>query len=345
MEETRTNSLASSNDFTSGNWVKTTATMTVDAVTQGPEGSANSSNLIPTNGNIGSIHQDISCTLNTWYSFSIFAKAKALDVLRLRVFPAMFTSGVAQDYSFDLTTGAVAMITGSATESRAFTQQFGNGWYRCILSFRPTITNSSGIRVRSDVAGNGTNSFNIWGAQLEQGEEQTSYYATTGGALTRQLDLCTLATTLFNWNNTTWTIYNKAMTTYPLGGVTLASSAVGTGATSNRTSMNLARSADGFCGYTITVGGASQDSRPVGGAQDPLTLHKLAVAAQVGLAESAVNGVAGNPGAPASLPTCTMAILGGNANTSSSSMLNGSIAEFLSLPRKMTQAELQTLTS
>jgi hypothetical protein len=346
MEEARTNSYQYSAGFDAVEWVKTTGTVAIDPAETDPEGGTASYYLTPANGSVGSVHQNISATSNTWYTVSVFCRAgPGITSIRLLAQSGMFTQAVAQNWLYDLVAGTASMTTGASAQSIGTITAYRGGWYRCVLSFRPTITTSTnGIRIRSDVAGNGSNYFNIWGAQFETGEEQSSYVATTAATATHSLELCTLATSLFNWNNAAWTVYNKAAVRQATVGVTMASMGVGTGGSTDRMTHNLARSGEAFTGFTITVANSARATGSIGGIPDPMTFYKVALSANVGTCDSCRDGVAGASGTPNALPTCTMVILGGNTNTGAS-MLNGVISEVLILPRKMTPAELATLTS
>ena len=120
------------------------------------------------------------------YTFSIFLKAAGYGFARLRIGG---TGAV-----FNLTTGVV-----SATDAGIISsiQSYGNGWYRCIASKAVSVANEI-IRVNvqstqstADFGGDGTSGIYIFGSQYELGTVATSYIPTTTAAITRGGDAIT----------------------------------------------------------------------------------------------------------------------------------------------------------
>ncbi len=79
-------------------------------------------------------------------------------------------------------------------------QNYGNGWYRCILTYTPGLSGNFNVQIRlADASGNtsytgtGTSGLYVFGAQLETGSIATSYIPTTTAAVTRGADVVTLS--------------------------------------------------------------------------------------------------------------------------------------------------------
>jgi hypothetical protein len=125
------------------------------------------------------------------------------------------------DLSFDGFTGVTSLgiydlTNGTATGTGASIQNYGNGWYRCILTATIDSVDLSGtlaIDVRPSVASqfwpssgdaNGKSVF-VWGFQAELGSYVSSYIPTLGSSVTRLADVAskTSANAFFGTNTGT----------------------------------------------------------------------------------------------------------------------------------------------
>jgi hypothetical protein len=190
--EARTNLITYSEDFTDASWTLGRAVVALDAV--GPDGVANSAATLTDNSATGSntsyIDETFTVSTSTAYTFSIFAKADQLSDVHLRAIG--FTTPAEGGVYFDLSAGAVG------TEDTGYTgniQNFGNGWYRCSLTFTTDAADTSGT-VRVFIADgeslvvdlDGTSSILIYGAQFEAGSTPSSYMPTEGATFTRNAE-------------------------------------------------------------------------------------------------------------------------------------------------------------
>jgi hypothetical protein len=98
--------------------------------------------------------------------------------------------------TFNLTAGTATLGAGVS----ASIQNYGNGWYRCILTYTPSSTGNFNVQIRlADASGNtsytgtGTSGLYVFGAQVETGSVATSYIPTTAAAVTRNADVVTLS--------------------------------------------------------------------------------------------------------------------------------------------------------
>jgi hypothetical protein len=98
--------------------------------------------------------------------------------------------------TFNLTAGTATLVNGVS----ASIQNYGNGWYRCILTYTPGLSGNFNVQIRlADASGNtsytgtGTSGLYVFGAQLETGSIATSYIPTTTAAVTRGADVVTLS--------------------------------------------------------------------------------------------------------------------------------------------------------
>jgi hypothetical protein len=98
--------------------------------------------------------------------------------------------------TFNLTAGTATLVNGVS----ASIQNYGNGWYRCILTYTPGLTGNFNVQIRlADASGNtsytgtGTSGVYVFGAQLETGSVATSYIPTTTGSITRNADVISVS--------------------------------------------------------------------------------------------------------------------------------------------------------
>ena len=201
VEESRTNLVTYSEDFTDASWTKTnTATLAVDAV--GPDGQTSAVTLVDS-GATGTdavfVRLNKVITSSTNYTLSVFAKADGESYLGLG--ESGYDNGLATSF-FDLSSGEVSVEDAAHT---ATIQNAGNGWYRCSITtssvtdldgnFRVYVSNE-GILVDLD----GTSSILIYGAQLEVGAFPTSYIPTNGATATRSADVASIPVADFGYN-------------------------------------------------------------------------------------------------------------------------------------------------
>jgi len=159
--------------FGSGSVLNTTATLD-------PYGT-NVADLIVANATVGQHRVDrATVSASGSYTFSVFAKAAGYGFIRLRI----GGDGAVFNLSNGSTSGIAAGIIASS-------QNYGNGWYRCIVSKAAALANED-VRVNmqptvstADFGGDGTSGIYVFGAQYETGSAATSYIPTAASPVTR----------------------------------------------------------------------------------------------------------------------------------------------------------------
>ena len=136
LEPQSTNLVTFSEDFSQSVWTKASVSITSNSITS-PDGVKNGSTMTITGG---SSDQRISAnvTLSGTNTISVFAKAKDSNWISLRA------DSVANKW-YDLQNGVLGSSTITTNLVSSSIDNFGNGWYRCSMTF----TNSASTNVRS----------------------------------------------------------------------------------------------------------------------------------------------------------------------------------------------------
>ncbi len=196
VEESRTNSIVSSQSFNSGSWIQDGISLTPNAVTA-PDGTITATSIIQGTGNNRTYFFDNSGITGNKV-FTIFAKANTGTSFTIQSVGGMTP---ASNATINLSNGTISNFTGATI------QPFANGWYRIILPVNVTI--ASGNSTYWLIFGPSSSVY-IWGAQLETGSFPTSYIPTTSSTVTRSADVASITGTNFSswYNQSEGTLYS-----------------------------------------------------------------------------------------------------------------------------------------
>jgi hypothetical protein len=341
IEEQRTNLLLRSEEFDNASWIKAASSVVANTVVA-PDGTLIADKLVPNTTSTTHFVGKTITTATSAHTYTAYLKAGGYS------WAILYASGVNQGVYFDLTNGVVGASFVGAPTSSSITP-VGNGWYRCSITF--TATASTVVRIyansanaTSTFAGDGFSGIYIWGAQLEAGAFATSYIPTVASQVTRSADSASMTGTNFSswYRADEGTIYGEAGT--PNSGAIIAA-VVGTLTPGANYIFIGKRTATGKAGGVVQSNSVQlvnfQDGAVMGE-----TSVKIAMAYKVNDFAIASNG--GN------LQTDTSGVLppdigvlhiGSQANISSTATINAPIKKLAYYPARLTNAELQGLTT
>jgi hypothetical protein len=194
VEPQRTNVQIQSEDLSNAVYIKVGATVSTN-VAVAPDGTTTADKLVEDNST--GFHTAVILgqqgTLAD-YTVSIFVKPDGRTKFSIS---EIFTVG--GSINFDLT---AKTFTTTAPAKNGKIEQYANGWFKCSA----TWANLTGVNTQillsildnsgaSTYTGNGTSGVCLWGVQIEQGSQSTSYIKTTSAAVTRNADVITLTPT------------------------------------------------------------------------------------------------------------------------------------------------------
>jgi hypothetical protein len=201
IEEQRTNLVTYSEQFDNASWGKERSSVFANT-TIAPDGTLTADTLVEdtTAGQHAARKLSVTVPNDVPLSFSVYVK-RAVGGRNV----GLRFEGISSEIyaaAFDLTLGSVIIVSSGATASIV---GISNGWYRVSLTVPADDDATIGqlkinMRDGSDVVytGDGTSELFIWGAQLEAGAFPTSYIPTVASQVTRSADAASMTGTNFS---------------------------------------------------------------------------------------------------------------------------------------------------
>jgi hypothetical protein len=334
IEESRTNLLTYSADFGDAAWSKSETNVSTNS-TLAPDGTTSADTLTPSTNNAGHTFSRLGIITGAGtFTDSLFIKPNGYNF----VVSSADTGGFV---IFDLSNGTINSTSGGATGTIT---AVGNGWYRCVATRTTTgaATIQYQIRIAAGTfsyAGDGTSGLFVWGAQLEAGAFPTSYIPTTTTALTRAADVASVGTLTPWYNAVEGTIYAE----YSLSAIstTAAQTAVFISDNTSNNRNNIRTSGPSSNNAGVVVSGGVLQSALTSAIAVVNVTQKIASAYKVNDFAYSDKGGAVLTDTTGTIPTVTQMQLG---NGLSAEFLNGYLRRVVFYPRRLANAELQSIT-
>jgi hypothetical protein len=257
-----------------------------------------------------------------------------------------------------LSAGTILSVHPSATAS---IQSVGNGWYR--IGMIVTTSNAgqsldlrilpnsytSGDTNSFPFAGDGFSGIYIWGAQLEAGAFATSYIPTVASQVTRSADAASMTGTNFSswYRADAWTMYAEASSSSSITAYRDTLFDI-TSSTASTNTVKVGRGLAGGSASTILGGVFLSNATEAfmnGGTLTNTNGYKTAIAVETNNFAFSLNGGTVATDTLGSVPATPNALFIGFDRASNQYYANGSIKKLAYYPKRLTNAELQGLTT
>ena len=352
VEESRTNLLTYSSDFANEGWIKTGSAFTITPnATLGLDGAVSGTLIVPSTATSPFVELSrlIDATGGTAYAATYIVKDGGLRYAQL-IGPAnVFGTGYV---NFDLQAGTItAQSSGTSQSLSASIVRLGGGWvaicvkvaalqstgFRASLNFIKTATTARGV---NEGAFDGTSGIYIWGAQLEAGSFPTSYIPTTTAQVTRAADIASVNELSPWYNPEQGTLFVEWATEHSASDKWIFSLSDGTANNdmySGQFTGRVSRTAiiNGGVVQAVGNGTATMAGVPAKGAFG----YKANDAAWVS------QGIIGFADVDCSIPSVDRLRIGAQAALIAGNYLNGHIRSLRYWPRRLSNDDLQRLTS
>ena len=343
IEEARTNLLLQSQDFATTWAASGTSPAVVTAnTTTSLDGTVNADTVSGTGANSDRVQQTVTVAASTTYVISFFVKNSTSVQSRFHV--SNPNSGTTNSETYITWSGSA--ITGfiNTGTTVGVAVAYPNNWWRVYFAFTTNASDAGTATVRfypnSTSADATFKAVFLWGAQLEAGAFPTSYIPTTTTALTRAADVASVNTLSPWWNASEGTFYVEGS----CGSLTNSPIFVmpHDGTSNNYLNTPLLTTA-GLGRLAGVVGGAAWTNVNTANSTTANTTFKSASAFKASDQAICLNAGTVATGANASVPVVTTLKLG-DWRTSGNS-INGYLRRITYYPRRLSNAELQTITA
>jgi len=350
VEEQRTNLITYSEQMNSG-WTNNNINISANSIIA-PDGNQTADNLVP--DTVSTNHRLYQGPAGSGSAvFSCFAKSTGYGWLQVRVGAG---GGTVVFVNFDVINGTVGNVFASVGASSPAQSiiPVGNGWFRCVFSMTglPVFTtvimprNNNATTEGEAFAGNGTDGIAVWGTQLESGVSfPTSYIPTTSASATRSADVCQITGTDFSsfWNG----VEGSFAVEYDRLGFDIAKESEVFQATNSSGTNQFYLNASSYSSgndYFLYYPGSVAASLVLGPVQPAGTLVKASTAYKVNDFAAARNGGDVVTDSSGSVPVVDRLNLGRDS-AAGLFYLNGHIARLRYYPTRLTNAQLQSLST
>lgn len=344
IEESRPNYMTRSSDFSNSAWNNASPnlpTVTTDAILS-PDGTVNADLLTAaTGGTACQARQPASTGTTGNFTASVFLKVGSATRNRIILTDHTSVFTVIGDFQVAWTAGVASVF--STTSGTASIVAAGNGWYRCIVTASTASANAvMGIAIFPDPVA-GTGSVYAWNAQVEPGAFATSAIPTVASQITRAADVASVNTLSPWFNSVAGTVFVEA-DIMGIGATANARMLALTDGTTNNRNPLIYSGPTYAAAAQYRTGGVDQAVLTTPASTiTPTVTFKIATAYATNDFVAVANGA--TPITDTLGTVSTVTIMGLGSDPASSEKLNGHLRRITYYPRRMTNAELQTLTT
>ena len=344
IEEQRTNLLLRSEEFDNAYWGKVRTSIEANTIVA-PDGTLTGDRLVEdTQTGVHAVTTNFSAISGTTYTNSFYVKTSGRDVV-LEFSSSGF--GVAQRINFDLTAKTFSISAGTPIGTL---QEVGNGWLRISITATATATTTAGLTAYVSIggtrsyAGDGFSGIFIWGAQLEAGAFPTSYIPTVASQVTRSADAASMTGTNFSswYRQDEGSVYAN----FQPNAVGPATTAQGVfrifGGTNNTIDFFKRANSDASTRFQVISSSGTSIFTNTGTFTTDAT--KVIGRYKVNDFGAARNGVLSSTSVTGNVPVVSEMFIGA-LSSSGLSALNGTMKKLAFYPKRLTDTQLQAITT
>ena len=347
VEQQSTNLLTYSDQFNNAVWVATRATINSNVIIA-PDGTLTGDKIYEdTSTNTHVVSQSVTLA-NATYTASAYLKAGERTFASFQM--SDLTTGGAIIF-VNLSTGVIvsSTATGSWSAASSTITSVGNGWYKVTT----TGTKGAGTIVAVQIlpassgsivnyTGDGYSGIYIWGAQLEATAFPTSYIPTVATTMTRIIDSAVMTGTNFSswFNQGQYTMYAEGYSSCPSPNASsMALFCVNGAITQNSSNLGHVGTSPVSNFYNS---GVLQGNFTGTGTWNLATNNKIALAINTNDSSGAINGVVASSITSNLMPSGLNYLYIGSY---SAQTFNGTIKRILCYPARLTNTQIQALTT
>ena len=348
IEEAMYNLHIYSEDFSNSYWSKNAATISTD-VTTAPDGKTTADKLVVNNATSDTekfVNRNIYAYVNQTVTGSVFLKKAEYTWVQVNLYNL---SSNANRVWVNLDTGAVGTNLSSIPVT---VTDVGNGWYRVALT--ATIQQAGNAFMTVAVAdadgdlytniGDEESGTFLWGAQLEINSFATSYIKTESSTASRAADVASIPVADFGYNQSAGTVLVEASVLNDQGANDRRILEISDGTTSNFFSVYQDVSAGENISIANQSGGSLTANFDTGFTITEGSTFKAVATLKDNDVAASVNGGSitsdTSTAISSALSEVNVGYLGGGTQ-----QINGHIKSIKYYPRRLTNAQLQDLTS
>jgi len=354
VEESRTNLATYSEDITQ--WSTANAPTVTSNIATAPDGT---STVDGVQSETGGAYRRVkpynsTCTPNGTYTGSVFVKKETSETNYGGVV-LNFTGGTAKAcYGIiDAVAGTITAPSSGNTITATYSAvDIGDFWRFSITATDDGSNTSLEFGIYGTLSDDGVSLADstgsvrkIWGAQLEAGAFPTSYIPTSGATATRAADVASIPVSAFGYNQSAGTVVANYVTYAPNANISAEAWRLADGSDFDSTIFQYVRYS--ASSNQSTVFGYSESSLDIdmrlSGLAITGTYHKSATAIKENDYALSIDGSTPATDSSAGVPSVSTLHIGGD--TSGSRELNGHIKSIRYYPRRLTDAQLQELTT